>query len=141
MLKRGMGLQNEDFLQLWSEFHSAQVDILREITGKSDTKVIIWSSQLTTPISVEKFLGKNKFVIQTWVEAESKLNSELLDLGYNLIISTKNSWYLDHGFWGSTKYHTWRDAYKNRIPRKVLINRFIGLEAFNYYLISNRPFK
>lgn len=40
-------------------------------------------------------------------------------------MSTKNAWYFDHGFWGSTKYYTWKIAYDNRLPqhRNVLGNR------------------
>lgn len=32
-------------------------------------------------------------------------------------MSTKDAWYFDHGFWGQTRYYTWKMAYKNRIPR------------------------
>lgn len=59
-----------------------------------------------------------RYVIQTWVPAEDELNRELLELGYRLIVSTKNKWYLDHGLgWASKDYHTWRDVYRNRISR------------------------
>lgn len=61
-------------------------------------------------------------MIQTWVAGANELPERLLQLGYYLIISTKDAWYLDHGFWGSTKYHTWRTAYNNQLPKgdKVL---------------------
>lgn len=36
--------------------------------------------------------------------------------GYKLVISTKDSWYLDHGFWGTTVYHNWQTVYSNRLP-------------------------
>lgn len=32
-----------------------------------------------------------------------------------MIISTKDAWYLDHGFWGSTTYHNWQVVYNNRL--------------------------
>lgn len=41
---------------------------------------------------------------------------KLLDLGYELIMSTKNAWYFDHGFWGITKYYQWKAVYENRLP-------------------------
>lgn len=31
-------------------------------------------------------------------------------------MSTKNAWYLDHGFWGATTYYPWRTVYRNRLP-------------------------
>lgn len=54
------------------------------------------------------------------------LPDKLLDLGYELIMSTKNAWYFDHGFWGVTKYYTWKMAYDNRIPTR---NGVLGGEA------------
>lgn len=119
MKQRGLGVEIPDFLQLWSEFHNAQLQILDEESGDKTANAIIWSSMLSSPTFIEKFLNKTKFVVQTWVESRSDLNAQLLDLGYRLIVSTKDAWYLDHGFWGNTKYHTWRVAYNNRIPRKV----------------------
>lgn len=94
--------------------------INEESQDESTDKAIVWSSLLTSPEFIEKYLNKSKFVVQTWVEADKDLNKKLLDLGYKLIISTKDAWYLDHGFWGVTKYHTWRDAYKNQIPQHVI---------------------
>ncbi|XP_051156817.1 probable beta-hexosaminidase fdl isoform X2 [Leptopilina boulardi] len=116
MKAKGMGLRDIDFFKLWSDFHKSQVNILKNITGNENTKAIVWSSHLTSANLIENYLDKSQFIIQTWVEAELDLNEELLNLGYNLIISTKNAWYLDHGFWGTTNYHTWRDVYNNRIP-------------------------
>jgi len=54
-------------------------------------------------------------VIQTWVEANQTLPAQLLSKGYRLILATKDTWYLDHGFWGTTKYHSWRVAYDNKL--------------------------
>lgn len=119
MLRRGMGRQTEDFLKIWAEFHRTQLDILNEKGHDKNGSVILWSSLLTSPEFVQNYLDKDKFIVQTWVEAEKELNRQLLDLGYRLIISTKDAWYLDHGFWGRTRYHSWRDAYNNRIPQHV----------------------
>lgn len=34
-----------------------------------------------------------RYIIQTWVESSASLPQKLLDLGYELIMSTKNAWY------------------------------------------------
>ncbi|EDX17443.1 GD16914 [Drosophila simulans] len=78
--------------------------------------VIIWSSHLTNPRYIEAYLPKERFIIQTWVESQDALNRELLQRGYRLIVSTKNAWYLDHGFWGSTSYYNWRTVYSSGMP-------------------------
>lgn len=57
-----------------------------------------------------------RYVIQTWVESSDEMPQQLLDRGYELIMSTKNAWYFDHGFWGNTRYYTWKMAYDNHIP-------------------------
>lgn len=41
----------------------------------------------------------------------------LLSKGYKLILATKDTWYLDHGFWGTTVYHSWKVAYENKLPK------------------------
>lgn len=58
-----------------------------------------------------------RYIIQTWVPQTDSLPRHLLSKGYKLIMSTKDAWYFDHGFWGQTRYYTWKMAYKNRIPR------------------------
>lgn len=55
-------------------------------------------------------------MIQTWVPANDQLPHQLLSKGYDIIVSTKDKLYLDHGFWGSTHYHDWRAMYENRMP-------------------------
>ncbi|XP_015108847.1 chitooligosaccharidolytic beta-N-acetylglucosaminidase isoform X2 [Diachasma alloeum] len=120
MQGRGWGRTPEDFLKLWGEFHIKQLKVISDLKEKDDS-VIIWSSGLTEPNVIEQFLDKNRFIIQTWVPAASTVPEELLKRGYKLIISTKDAWYLDHGFWGSTKYHSWRDVYENRIPREETV--------------------
>lgn len=123
MLKLGLGRSTEDFLKIWSYVHNRQLKILNEETlvDKRLNKAIVWSSHLTDPEIIQNYLNSSQFIIQTWVEADKDLNEKLLKLGYKLIISTKDAWYLDHGFWGITKYHTWRDVYKNVIPQNVSI--------------------
>ena len=44
-------------------------------------------------------------------------------------MSTKNAWYLDHGFWGTTRYYDWRTVYSNKLnPDKNIL----GGEVINF---------
>ena len=120
---KGHGRELDDFLQLWAEFQQTALNILDEERLKSSgltTKIptILWSSHLTDPSVIERFLSKDRYIIQTWVESNATLPGDLLSKGYSLIISTKNAWYFDHGFWGITRYYAWRTVYNNRILRK-----------------------
>lgn len=114
MINRGLDLTEKNFLHIWSEFHLKNVDTWLKLKGKHE-EVILWSSHLTSPEVIQEYLPKDKFVIQTWVEGDKQLNKDLLNLGYKIIISTKNAWYLDHGFWGITQYYNWKIIYDNQV--------------------------
>ncbi|XP_069688074.1 chitooligosaccharidolytic beta-N-acetylglucosaminidase isoform X2 [Periplaneta americana] len=119
MEARGQGRTDADFLQLWADYQATALRTFDEEVGNSNTPIILWSSHLTQPAVIERFLSKDRYIIQTWVPASDSLPADLLAKGYRVIYSTKDTWYLDHGFWGSTVYHNWRVVYDNRIPRKA----------------------
>ncbi|EDV91695.1 chitooligosaccharidolytic beta-N-acetylglucosaminidase [Drosophila grimshawi] len=122
MKKRGYDLSEASFLRLWSQFHQRNLQAWDEINRRmfpsvsAAKPVILWSSRLTDPEHIEQLLPKERFIVQTWVGAQDPLNRNLLQRGYRLLISTKDAWYLDHGFWGSTSYYNWRKVYDNALP-------------------------
>ncbi|XP_017780356.1 PREDICTED: chitooligosaccharidolytic beta-N-acetylglucosaminidase [Nicrophorus vespilloides] len=115
MKQQGKGQNKGDLLDLWGEFQENALAAYDSAVGNSDTKILLWSSELTNPEAIEKYLDKNRYIIETWVPSYDPLPQSLLEKGYKLVISTKNAWYLDHGFWGNTKYYTWRNVYENRL--------------------------
>lgn len=133
MRQRGYNRTKEGFLQLWSDFQQEMLNVYDSIIGDAKPKVILWSSDLTNPVNIKNYLSPERYVIQTWVEKENNLNKELLAKGYQLIISTKNAWYFDHGFWcvffsnykqngskniynrGNTQYYGWKKVYGSKI--------------------------
>lgn len=129
MIDKGYDLSLRSFYKLWSEFHRRNLDSFDDVTNSvhgrqtnTPKDVILWSSHLTDPAIIQDFLPNNRFIIQTWVDSEEPLNNDLMAKGYRIIVSTKNAWYLDHGFWGKTPYYNWRVVYSNRLLRndKVL---------------------
>lgn len=125
--KRGLNTSTPSFLKLWSEFHLKNLASWDEIKSRRQSKegqtllpTIVWSSHLTDPEIIEQYLPKERFIIQTWVESTLPLNTELIKKGYRIIASTKDAWYLDHGFWGVTKYYNWKKVYENRLTRSML---------------------
>ncbi|XP_077285128.1 beta-hexosaminidase 2 isoform X2 [Arctopsyche grandis] len=113
---RGMGREQADFIRLWAEYQATALRIYDEAAG-TPPPIILWSSHLTNPSIIENYLQKDRYIIQTWVPKDDPLPTQLLERGYKIIFSTKDAWYLDHGFWGSTQYHSWRVAYDNILPR------------------------
>ncbi|XP_058121691.1 chitooligosaccharidolytic beta-N-acetylglucosaminidase [Anopheles coustani] len=125
MRDRGIGQTDNGFLELWNEFQNKSLQLWDNARFQSNpnTKenfipapVILWSSQLTEPSVIQRFLDKSRYVIQTWLPSESEIPRALQSLGYKLIISTKDAWYLDHGFWGQTTYYAWKKVYQNQLP-------------------------
>lgn len=114
------------FLQLWSEFQDKALKTWDEVSGGRNDSIILWSSELTAPDVIEEFLPKDRYIIQTWLPDDAAAPKELLKKGYRLIMSTKNAWYFDHGFWGITKYYNWKTAYLNKLPKDPLV---LGGEA------------
>lgn len=102
-------------MHVWDE-ESGQYASSRRESRDPPKKVILWSSRLTDFEEIEKHLEKERYVIQTWVESSDELPRQLLERGYELIMSTKNAWYFDHGFWGVTPYYQWSRVYENRLP-------------------------
>lgn len=53
------------FFELWAEFHSKALKIWDEelvAQGQKTQKVILWSSELTKPNRIEKYLDSERFV-------------------------------------------------------------------------------
>uniref|UniRef100_A0A182VPZ9 Beta-hexosaminidase n=1 Tax=Anopheles minimus TaxID=112268 RepID=A0A182VPZ9_9DIPT len=128
----GKSQSDMDFLFLWSEFQKNVLHLWDKArylansntTGPSkisentpESPVIVWSSRLTDPSVIQNFLSSKRYVVQTWVPATNAIPDELQKLGYRLIISTKDAWYLDHGFWGVTTYYNWKKVYDNQLPK------------------------
>ncbi|BFG02625.1 chitooligosaccharidolytic beta-N-acetylglucosaminidase-like [Drosophila madeirensis] len=123
MLSQGYNLSEESFLRLWAQFHQRNLLAWDEINrrehpGLAEPKpVILWSSLLTNPDTIGSYLPKERFIIQTWVNSHDSLNRELLELGYRIIVSSANFWYLDHGLGhAKTEYHNWRTVYEADMP-------------------------
>lgn len=114
------------FLQLWSEFQEKALKVWDEITGDRNDSIVLWSSELTSPANIEQFLPKDRYIVQTWLPDSADVPKQLISKGYRVIMSTKNAWYFDHGFWGITKYYSWKTAYQNKLPKDRLV---LGGEA------------
>lgn len=126
MKMKNYNRDSHGFLQLWSEFQDKALKTWDEVSGSRNDSIILWSSELTAPAVIEEFLPKDRYIIQTWLPDDAEIPKQLLKKGYRLIMSTKNAWYFDHGFWGITKYYNWKIAYLNKLPKDPLV---LGGEA------------
>ncbi|KAJ0178174.1 hypothetical protein K1T71_005997 [Dendrolimus kikuchii] len=115
MKNQGYDRNVEGFMQLWSEFHYKALEAWDDVT-KSSLPVMIWSSELTQAHRIQNYLDKNRYIIEVWEPLSSPLETMLLRMGYRIVSVPKDIWYLDHGFWGMTKYSNWRRMYSHVLP-------------------------
>ncbi|KAG7295936.1 hypothetical protein JYU34_021024 [Plutella xylostella] len=120
MKDKGYSTDREGFIKLWAEFHSKALQIWDEeyaaAGGKAPQPVMLWSSELTKPERIDKYLDKTRYIIEVWEPLDSPVLKQLIRLGYRTISVPKDIWYLDHGLWGITKYSNWRRMYSHTLP-------------------------
>ncbi len=87
------------YLYLWSVF---QERALRSLSKANKSKfldgVILWTSELTKPGHITRFLDASKYIIQVWTTGTDTQIGELLKQKYRLIMSNYDAWYLDCGY-------------------------------------------
>ncbi|KAM3966213.1 beta-hexosaminidase 2 [Aphomia sociella] len=122
MSNKGFDTNIEGFMRLWAEFQAKALQLWDEELvaegAEGNQSVMIWSSELTQAHRIEKYLNKNRYVIEVWEPVNSPLLTQLLRLGYRVVSVPKDIWYLDHGFWGQTKFSNWRRVYSHTLPRE-----------------------
>ncbi|XP_066903581.1 chitooligosaccharidolytic beta-N-acetylglucosaminidase isoform X2 [Halyomorpha halys] len=125
MLTKGYALNDSGFKALWAEFHNRALKAWDNAIGHSNTKIILWTSDLTDPNNIGTYLDKDRFIIEAWTSQTDPVPHRLLKMGYEVIYASVDAWYLDHGFNGGQS-HSWKDVYDNRIPR---VPKVLGGEA------------
>lgn len=115
----------------WGEFTLQAIRRLEKANGaKAISNIIVWSSDLTKKPYVDKYLDKNKIIVQIWGGSTWPETSDLLSDGYRVIISHVDAWYLDCGFgkWRETgsaacdPYRTWQTMYTHRPWHSMALN-------------------
>ncbi|VVC24515.1 Hypothetical protein CINCED_3A025084 [Cinara cedri] len=127
MKSNNRSLNESNYNDLWAQFHANSLSEFDKESGGVNSDIIVWSSGLTEPDIIEKYLDKNRYTVEAW--EGSFVPVELVKLGYKVIIALKDVYYLDHGFWTSTIYHNWELIYNNRMPAVVNPNLLLGAET------------
>ena len=89
--------------------------------GGKEMPGILWNSELVEGKTAEQFVNKDKYIIQIWTTGHHELIPEVLEKGYNVIMSNYDAFYFDCGAaWWVGKgpnwcapYKGWQDAYDN----------------------------
>lgn len=127
MKTNNQSLDENAYLKLWSQFHANSLSAYDKEAGDYNSDIIVWSSGLTEPDIIENYLDKRRYTVEAW--EGTTIPVELIKLGYKVIIALKEIYYLDHGFWGQTSYHSWKLIYNNLMPVVDNPNLLLGAEV------------
>lgn len=135
MLANNRGLTENSYLDLWSDFHNRALDVYDSQAGDSNSDIIVWSSGLTNPRTVEKHLNKNRYIVEVW--HDNTMAEDLVNLGYKVIVANEDVYYLDHGLRPPTRYHTWKVIYNNKLPTVNNSKLILGAEVlYNNWFVN-----
>nr|BAN29056.1 lysosomal beta-N-acetylglucosaminidase [Spodoptera frugiperda] len=120
MIQNRWNLDSAGFLKLWNHFQTKAEHKAYKAFNKT-LPLILWTSTLTDYNIVDKYLDKDKYIIQVWTTGTDPQVEGLLKKGYRLIMSNYDALYFDCGFgswvgkgnnWCSP-YIGWHKVYEN----------------------------
>ncbi|KAF0710337.1 hypothetical protein AaE_012575 [Aphanomyces astaci] len=123
----------KSFFHLWGEFQVRSAKVIE----KAQKKVMLWSSDLTTP-DFYKYLPTNNTIVHIWSDYAGGDTKRLTDAGYEVVLSYWDAHYLDCGFGGwvnkgngwCNPYKTWQVIYDTDIvPNVTAANQKLVLGA------------
>jgi len=97
MTEHRMGQNDSDYLQLWDMFQKKAYTKLVEANSNKEIPVVLWTSHLTAQGSVDKYLDKDKYIIQIWANSNDQVIAELVNKGFRVIFSNYDALYFDCG--------------------------------------------
>lgn len=125
MEQRNISIDEAGFMQLWDHFQSQALERFRKQRGY-DVPIIMWTSTLTKPEYLTKYLPNDTYIIQIWTKGDDPQIASLLKNGYRTILSNYEALYLDCGManWVGNglnwcaPYIGWQTVYDNS-PAKI----------------------
>lgn len=69
-----------------------------EANGNKELPLILWTSKMTDPKYLNKYLDPKKHIVQIWTAANDKQIPNLALNGFKMIFSTYDTLYLDCGY-------------------------------------------
>ncbi|KAL5287096.1 hypothetical protein ACFFRR_008192 [Megaselia abdita] len=123
----GQYFNETDLRGLWCDFMLQVMNRLKIANKNVMPKFVgVWSSGLTST----RCLPKSQVAVQVWGGSTWTENYDLIENGFNVIISHVDAWYLDCGFgsWRQTgdaacsPYRTWQNVYKHKPWEKMRLD-------------------
>ncbi len=127
MEKQGKKRTEKDFMDLWKVFLDKTTAKFIEANNNKEKLMMLWTSHMTFPKYLERYLDKSKYIIQVWTGRSDKDIANLINKGFRVVFSNYDNVYLDCGFGGwvsdgsnwCSPYKEWQKFYDND-PKEIL---------------------
>ena len=84
---------------MWGAFQSqAVIELDANVTQDKKPRLVLWTSELTKSKAVKEFLDPNRYIIQVWTTGHDQQIADLLNDGYQIIMSNYDALYFDCGY-------------------------------------------
>ncbi|XP_037893640.1 chitooligosaccharidolytic beta-N-acetylglucosaminidase-like isoform X2 [Glossina fuscipes] len=132
-------LENLGFTQLWGNFQMKAMRTVDSVAKNKQVPIILWTSLLTDPVHINRYLNKRRYIIQIWTEQNDSQVLGILERGFRIIVSNSDALYFDCG--GSSwleaetnwcsPYNGWQRVYENKMENiaKGYVSQVLGAEA------------
>lgn len=98
MQQKGNALTEQDYFAEWSNFQNKAYEQFTRANGGQEIPGILWTSHLTEKGHTDRYLDRNKYIVQIWSNQTDPLIQEILSKNYRVIFSNYDTMYLDCGF-------------------------------------------
>jgi len=124
MHQHNRGITTLDYEILWGEFQQQAFIKLAQAQKNANFLAIVSSSDLIkNPQLALQYVPPENYIIEVWDNSVEMTVPNLVDLGYRIIISNSDAWYLDCGFGDFTSggnnwcspYKAWQVMYDNTL--------------------------
>jgi len=129
MHQHNRGTSKRDYEMLWGEFQQSAYIKLTQSLSKTDniTAILSISDLVLNSEFGKQYVPPENYIIEVWDSSVEMTVPNLLDLGYRLIISNSDAWYLDCGFGGwvsggnnwCSPYKGWQIMYDNSLYKSL----------------------
>ncbi len=81
----------DDFLYLWSHFQNRSLEEVDKAYGNNQP-IVLWTSGLTEEGHTDRYLDKDRYIIQIWTTGTDQSIAQLYRQGFRLIMSNYDAW-------------------------------------------------
>ena len=97
MVNHKYPLTDSGYIKLWSEYQYKALQKLKQTKKDVHPQGILWTSTLTNPENIGKYIRPEDYIIQVWTLKTDQTIKSLLNNKFKIILSNYDELYFDCG--------------------------------------------